>query len=119
MTFTEAALEILRRSGKPLHFKEIAAEAIAAGLLSHVGQTPEATMGARLLSMARKEHDRKVAAVDPGVFALVEWGIQQDDKVLDPSHVTDAVPEHEPSYRPKERHPPLQDEYVAGGRRAE
>jgi restriction endonuclease Mrr len=119
MTFTEAALEILRRAGKPLHFKEIAAEAITAGLLSHVGQTPEATMGARLLSMARREHDRRVTAIEPGIFALVEWGIPTVEHALDPSHVAEDRPEAGPTYRPKERHPPLQEEYAAGGRRSE
>lgn len=118
MTFTEAAVEVLRRAGKPLHFKDIASEAINAGLLSHVGQTPEATMGSRLLAMARREHDRRVVATDTGVFALVEWNLpvasQVDSSLGEPQPGQDETP-----YRTRERHPPLQEEYSVGGRREE
>lgn len=114
MTFTEAAVEVLRRAGKPLHFTQIAQDAVTAGLLSHVGHTPEETMGARLLSMARRENDRTVMATDTGMFALVEWGLGAAQPLLDtpPEPAAD-----EPTYRPKERHPPVRDEIVPGGRR--
>jgi ribonuclease E len=114
MTFTEAALEVLRRSGKPLHYKQIAQEAIAAGLLSHVGQTPEETMGARLLAMAGSEQDRAVLAVDTGTFGLVEWGLPSAAPVLE---VPDAAIEDERPYRGRERHPPMGEEMTPGGRR--
>src|SRR5256885_16479462 len=79
MTFTEAAVEVLRRAGKPLHFKEIADAALRENLLSHVGQDPEITMGQRLAAMARREDDRKVVAVMPeGTFALLEWAVPQE-----------------------------------------
>src|SRR5690554_4085093 len=48
MTFYEAAVEVLRRSKRPLHFKKITEVAIRDALLSHVGKTPETTMGERL-----------------------------------------------------------------------
>ena len=48
MTFTDAAAEVLRLVGKPLHYKEITDIAIEKNLLSHVGKSPEVTMGARL-----------------------------------------------------------------------
>src|SRR5438874_2342073 len=76
MTFTEAAVEVLRRAGKPLHYKEIAEQAVRENLLSHVGQDPEITMGQRLAAMAKREDDRKVVAVAPdGTFALSEWNV--------------------------------------------
>lgn len=116
MTFTEAAVEILRRAGKPLHFKQIAADAITAGLLSHVGQTPEATMGARLLAMARREHDKAVVATETGVFALLEWGLATAAPLLE----TPAEPaSEEPLYRSRERHPPIRSEFTPGGGRRE
>jgi ribonuclease E len=117
MTFTEAAIEVLRRAGKPLHFKEIASEAMTSGLLSHVGQTPEATMGARLLSMARREHERKVTTTDTGIFALAEWGLVHEPTALDKVQVDERHGEGESPYRPKERHPALQDELSSGSRR--
>lgn len=116
MTYTEAALEILRRTGKPLHFKDIATEAVNAGLLSHVGQTPEETMGTRLLAMARREHERKIVTLDTGVFALAEWGLPVPTVVEAPV-IVPVVDETAPQYRPRERHPPMQAEVLVGGRR--
>ncbi|HKC61221.1 MAG TPA: restriction endonuclease [Myxococcales bacterium] len=106
MTFTEAAVEVLRRAGKPLHYKEIAEVAVRENLLSHVGQDPEVTMGQRLAAMAKRDDDRKVLAVAPeGTFALVEWSIPQElvvEPVAPPLH-----PEEEGAtlYRAREREP--------------
>ena len=74
MTFIEAAAEILRLAGKPLHYKEITELAIEKNLLSHVGKTPEVTMSHRLTSAVKKD-DKEVPIVKikPGVFALREW----------------------------------------------
>ena len=54
MTFTEAAAEVLRLVGRPLHYKEITDLAIEKNLLSHVGKSPEVTMGARLAALLKK-----------------------------------------------------------------
>ena len=74
MTFIEAAAEVLRHAGKPLHYKEITELAIAKNLLSHVGKTPEVTMGHRLTSAIKKDDkDVPIVKVKPGVFGLREW----------------------------------------------
>ncbi len=74
MTFTEAAVHVLRLVGKPLHYKEITDVAIEKDLLSHVGKSPEVTMGARLAAVVKKGgEDNPLARVKPGVFALAEW----------------------------------------------
>ncbi len=74
MTFIEAAAEVLRKAGKPLHYKEITELAIAGNLLSHVGKTPEVTMSHRLTSAIKKDDkDIPIVKVKPGVFALREW----------------------------------------------
>lgn len=71
MTFTEAAVEVLRLSGKPLHYKKITEIAIEKNLLSHVGKTPETTMSSRLATMVKKDRgDAPIVKVKPGVFAL-------------------------------------------------
>ena len=74
MTFIEAAAEVLRQAGKPMHYKEITEAAIAKNLLSHVGKTPEVTMSHRLTAAVKKD-DKEVPIVKlkPGVFALREW----------------------------------------------
>src|SRR5450432_2355144 len=74
MTFTEAAAQVLRLVGKPLHYKEITDVAIEKNLLSHVGKSPEVTMGARLAALLKKEDKTNaIVRVKPGVFALREW----------------------------------------------
>ena len=74
MTFIEAAAEVLRQVGKPLHYKEITELAIGKNLLSHVGKTPEVTMSHRLTSAIKKDDkDVPIVKVKPGVFALREW----------------------------------------------
>ena len=74
MTFTEAAAHVLRLVGKPLHYKEITDVAIEKNLLSHVGKSPEVTMGARLAALVKKgDKENPLIRVKPGVFALREW----------------------------------------------
>lgn len=74
MTFTEAAAEVLRQVGRPLHYKEITDIAIEKNLLSHVGKSPEVTMGARLAALLKKStKDNPLVRVKPGVFGLREW----------------------------------------------
>src|SRR6187200_1401455 len=107
MTFTEAAAQVLRLVGKPLHYKEITDVAIEKDLLSHVGKSPEVTMGARLAALVKKgEKDNPLVRVKPGVFALREWdsttiekGLQDRTPALErlaaqhPSEADDAEPD--------------------------
>src|SRR5947209_18406320 len=106
MTFTEAAVEVLRRAGKPLHFKDIADVAVRENLLSHVGQDPEITMGQRLAAMAKRDEERKVVAVQPeGTFALMEWAVPPDIQIEPVAPPLQPVESAEPLYRPREREP--------------
>jgi HB1, ASXL, restriction endonuclease HTH domain/Restriction endonuclease len=74
MTFTDAAREVLTQEGRPLHYKEITELAIDKNLLSHVGKSPEVTMGARLAATLKKGgDDNALIRVKPGVFALRDW----------------------------------------------
>ena len=74
MTFTEAAVEILRLVGRPLHYKKITELAIERNLLSHVGKAPELTMSSRLATMVKKDRgEEPIVKVKPGVFALREF----------------------------------------------
>src|SRR5687767_514148 len=75
MTFTEAAEAVLRKVGKPLHYKKITQLAIEQNLLSHVGKTPEVTMSTRLATLAKKDRgDAAIVRVRPGIFGLRDWG---------------------------------------------
>lgn len=80
MTFTEAAAEVLRLAGKPLHYKEITELAIEKNLLSHVGKSPDVTMGARLAALLKKDDkSNPILRVKPGVFALRDWDEKKAD----------------------------------------
>lgn len=75
MTFTEAAIEVLRLTGKPLHYKKITDLAIQKNLLSHVGKTPEVTMSSRLATLVKKDRGESlIIKVKPGVFGLRDFG---------------------------------------------
>ncbi|MDH4281064.1 MAG: winged helix-turn-helix domain-containing protein, partial [Myxococcales bacterium] len=94
MTFTEAAVEVLRIAGKPLHYKKITEIAIERNLLSHVGKTPETTMSSRLATMVKKDRgDAPILKVKPGVFALREFPkvvVEEDDDTTSDSDAPEA-----------------------------
>ncbi|MEO6953787.1 MAG: HTH domain-containing protein [Polyangia bacterium] len=71
MTFLEAAIEVLRREGKPLAVNRLAELAIAHNLLSVVGRDPEATMQARLTEVLDKGPPHaELLRVQPDLFGL-------------------------------------------------
>ncbi|HEX7622857.1 MAG TPA: HTH domain-containing protein, partial [Anaeromyxobacteraceae bacterium] len=118
MTFTEAAIEVLRREGKPLHFKKIAEIAVRDSLLDHVGKIPEDVMGGQLATHCKLPHaDRKVVVVQPGTFALVEWGLDEDPTGLE--NLIEPPPEDELLYRARERHPAPSREMARSSGRGE
>jgi hypothetical protein len=116
MTFTEAATEVLRREGKPLHFRKLTEIAIRENLLDHVGKVPEETMADQLAAHCRLPRaERRVMPVQQGTFALVEWGIEEDPAGLE--GLLEAPPEGELPYRGRERHPvPSRDLSRGAGR---
>jgi len=73
MTFLEAALEILRRERKPLHYKDIAQKAIDKKLLTFVGRTPEVTMQTQLTAAVKKAPGNPFVRVKPGTFGLLRY----------------------------------------------
>lgn len=74
MTFAEAAYQVLKQAGKPLSANEITSIALEKGMISTVGKTPFATMGARLyVDIKRKGDESKFVKANRGKFALKEW----------------------------------------------
>lgn len=73
MTFLEAALEILKREGKALHFKDLTERAMSKKLLTFVGRTPEVTMQAQLTAAVKKAPGNPFVRVKPGVFGLLRY----------------------------------------------
>src|SRR6266550_1282761 len=73
MTFLEAALEILRHEGKPLHYKELTERVIGKKLLTFVGRTPEVTMQTQLTAAVKKAPGNPFVRVKPGIFGLLRY----------------------------------------------
>jgi restriction system protein len=70
MQFKDAAFEILKQAGKPLHYNEITESALAASLLETIGKTPHATMGALLYTDTLKPDTRFRRGDERGTLAL-------------------------------------------------
>jgi hypothetical protein len=71
MTFVEAAIEVLKREGKPLSTRRLAELAVKLNLLSVVGRDPESTMQQRLedaLGDNRRHPD--LVRLNPDTFGL-------------------------------------------------
>jgi len=70
MNFLEAAYQVLKEAGEPLHYTTIAQQALDAGLITPKGQTPAATMGSRLYVDTKKD-DSLFSRTGRGFFTLV------------------------------------------------
>src|SRR3954454_9259656 len=96
MTFLEAALEILRRERKSLHYKDITERAMGKKLLTFVGRTPEVTMQTQLTAAVKKAPGSPFVRVKPGIFGLLRY----------PEMPPEAAPEPAPAAAPRERPAP-------------
>ena len=71
MTFLEAAIEVLRREGRPLPPKRLAELAVKHNLLSVVGRDPEGTMAERLDAHLAKDAFRSdLVRLQAGLYGL-------------------------------------------------
>jgi hypothetical protein len=74
MTFTDAAVLLLKAEGKPLTWRKLAELAVRHDLLTHVGTDPGETMHVRLTESVRRLGDRSPFQEGKGgTFALREW----------------------------------------------
>lgn len=77
MTFFEAAIEVLRQAGRPLHYKKIAEFAMRDDLLSHMGKNPDATMAQRLTQEIKSQGESVIVETRPGVYGLRESEVER------------------------------------------
>ncbi|MGB3975863.1 MAG: HTH domain-containing protein [bacterium] len=71
MSVLSAAIQILKKSGSPLHAKDLASQMIAEGLWKSDGKTPAATVSARLYSDIKSNGDKSpFVKVGPQTFGL-------------------------------------------------
>ena len=71
MSLMEAAIQILRETGRPMNTKAILEAVLAKGLWGSKGQTPAATLYASILREIQKKGDQaRFVKTDRGKFAL-------------------------------------------------
>src|SRR5215471_14954044 len=97
MTFLEAAMEVLRQAGRPLHVRELTERSIKLNLLSHLGRAPEATMQTRLAQEAKKGDKAPIVQKGQGVF-----GLRRYDRAKVPTVKVPPVPKREAKPAPVE-----------------
>jgi hypothetical protein len=74
----DAAYATLRKGGKPLRAREIMEVITREKLWSTQGKTPMLTLQARLsMDVRTKLHESRFQRVEPGLFALREWGLRE------------------------------------------
>jgi hypothetical protein len=106
MTFLEAALEILKRERKPLHYKELTEKAMERKLLTFVGRTPEVTMQTQLTSAVKKAPGAPFVRVKPGLFGLLRYPEAAPEPVVvaeTPAEVSEAKPAETAEARSRRR----------------
>jgi hypothetical protein len=85
MQFKDAAYEILKEKGKPLHYSEITDLALQKGILDTTGITPHASMGSLLYTDTLNEQSRFRRGDQKGTFALkatASTGIEQQIEAI-------------------------------------
>jgi predicted RNA-binding protein len=78
MNFLDAAEEILRKSNKPLHYKEITKKILAEELIKTSGKTPEASLNAMMgIDIKINGEKSRFLRTSKGSYGLREWGLEE------------------------------------------
>src|SRR5580698_576020 len=112
MTFLEAAFEVLRLEGKPLHYKELTERVIGKKLLTFVGRTPEVTMQTQLTAAVKKAPGNPFVRVKPGIFGLLRY-----PEVTAEERAAAAAKPEEPKRAARAERPEREEEAPAGAGR--
>lgn len=76
MSALDAVEHVLKAAGEPLHYREIVRRALAAGLWSSKGKTPERTICARLaVDIKQNGRNSRFQRNKNGTFALRTWSV--------------------------------------------
>jgi Holliday junction resolvase len=89
-TFKQAAIEVLKKSKKPLHYTEITRQALELGILKTEGATPEASMNAQItVDIKNKSNGSDFIKTAPGTFELNpnKKEIKQTPKIIEAEKV--------------------------------
>lgn len=104
MTFEEAAYEILKQAGQPLHYREITERALQQGLIESTGKTPAATLNSQIAVSIKNAREggppSRFYRAGRGILGLVEWEETGSRPVpaARPTPPPPPAPEPEPAY---------------------
>lgn len=73
VSMREAAQSILKKAGRPLHYREITRRAIRLGMIRPEGRTPALTLRARMGDDMNRNPETPFIRVGDGTYALKEW----------------------------------------------
>ncbi len=73
VSMREAAHQILKKAGRPLHYREITRRAIRLGMIRPEGRTPALTLRARMGDDMNRNPETPFVRVGDGTYALKEW----------------------------------------------
>jgi len=116
-TFKDAAIKVLRQSGKPLHYREIVERALSMGYVSTSGKTPADSMGSRIATDLKNKGKRSAfIKTAPGYYGInPEYGTNvgepepKTNSKDPPSRRPETGPSLEDTPLPKE---PLEKQYT-------
>jgi restriction system protein len=78
MNSIQAAFQILKNCGQPLHYKEITKRILEKGLWQSTGKTPDATVNSELAKdINKKGVSSDFQRVSEGTYALRSWGLSE------------------------------------------
>ena len=95
MGFLDAAEQVLKQEGQPLHYDEITRRAIAQGLITTQGQTPARTLNAQINASIQRGGS-PFERVDRGIYGLSDWVHQEPE--LDAITVAAPAPTPQPQH---------------------
>jgi hypothetical protein len=87
LTYFEAALRVLRETKRPMTTRELTHAAIASGLITPIGKTPEATMSATLYEKIQSDaRIKKLGEQKPGMsragHGTVQWELSDPEEPI-------------------------------------
>lgn len=95
MSVRDAAVQVLRDAGSPLHAKEITERILTRKLWEPHGKTPAATVSAQLYTEINKQGDKsRFVLTAPQTFGLRELGAKPSPGAASPPAKPAAMPSH-------------------------
>lgn len=120
MIAVDAAAEVLRKAGKPLHVRNITSRILALGLWTTQGKTPWSTVNSMIATeIARKGEGSRFVRSKPSVYALktsslqVDYGEPNATGTLDPKSGVSLTDAAERILRRSDGHEPLHYREIA------